>query len=191
MEETITMKRNKDVIRALYEIISKDLDAQTAHEIFSRLGSACSDTYVKYRQLDTASLESFLRSASDVPAEEKKGDLPTEVKHRRTIRKEGNVIYWNIHVDGKCVCHLVRSGFIELTPRLCMCSSNWLRRHIERFTDKPVKVELIDSPAFGGQDCSFKATILGTEAHPLYDSAKKEFNENPISHVLSPAKAKG
>jgi len=188
MEETITLQRNKDVVKALYEIIAKDLDSQVAHEIFPRLGVCCADTYVKYRPIDTSSFEKFIKTVSDVPAEAKKGDQPTEVKHTRTVRKEGDVIYWDLHVEGKCVCHLVRSGFIELSPRLCMCSSNWVKRQISRFFDKPLKVELIDSPAFGGQDCKFKVTILGTEENPLYDSAKQEFNEYPISHILSSVK---
>jgi len=188
MEETLTQKRNKDVVRALYNILYKDIDTQTALEIFSKLGGCCADTYVKYRPVDTSSFDAFIKSMSDVPAEGDKGGLPTEIKHNRTIRREGNVIYWTFHAGGKCICHMVRGGLIDVTPRLCMCSSNWVRRQIERFTTKPLKVELLDSPPFGGEDCKFKVTILGTETDPLYDSAKKEFHENPISHVLPPTK---
>lgn len=179
-EETLTMKRNREVIRGLFNIIYNDLDAKTADFIFSRLGEICADCYIKYREVDvTKDFDTFIKSLSDVPAEKPVEGKATEIHHLRTIERKGNVIYWTLHADGKDLCHLCRGGWCDELPRLGICAAHWVRRQVERFTDESVRVEILELPRLGGKDYKFKVIIGASEEEPIYDSKTGHFAETP------------
>jgi predicted hydrocarbon binding protein len=171
----ITAERNEEVVKELYKVIFTELDIETATKILAKNGRACADSFA--RRLPPGSLDSldnFLKAASNVGKEKIKG-MPSEIQRNRKVKIEGNTIYWTLDNDGKCICHLLRGGIVEAHPRLGICCTNWVRRQIERFTDKAVRVELIDEPLQGGKECKFKVTIGGTEEAPLFDTKTGSF----------------
>ena len=174
----ITKERNAEVIRGVYKFIFNEMDLEQATEILSKQGRACADSFVK--RLPAGSLddfESFLKAASNVGKDKVEG-IPSEIQRKRKVERKGNTIYWTLDNDGKCICHLLRSGLVEAHPRLGICCTNWVKRQIERFSgNKPVKVELIDEPLQGGKECKFKITIMGTEEEPLFDTKTRSFEE--------------
>jgi hypothetical protein len=76
-----------------------------------------------------------------------------------SVERSGNEILWTEHHEGRCVCPLVSRGVIALDAKLCGCAEHWLRKLFERRVVGPVKVELLDSAAKGGQNCVFRVTI--------------------------------
>jgi len=171
----ITEERNQEVVKELYKCIFTEMDIGTATEILTKQGRACADSFA--RRLPPGSLDSlenFLKASSNV-GKDSLAQMPAEIQRSRTVKMEGNTIYWTLDNGGKCICHLLRGGMIEAHPRLGICCTNWVRRQIERFTDKPVRVELIDEPLQGGKECKFKATIGGTEEEPLFDTKTGSF----------------
>jgi len=171
----ITAERNEEVIKELYKVIFTEMDIETATEILAKNGRACADSFA--RRLPPGSLDSldnFLKAASSSGKESTKG-IPSEIQRDRKVRIEGNTVYWTLNNDGKCICHLIRGGIVEPHPRLGICCTNWVRRQFERFTNKPVRVELIDEPLQGGKECQFKVTIGGSEEAPLFDTKTGSF----------------
>ena len=176
-QSEITQERNAEVIRQVYNIIFNEMDIEQAEKILAKQGRICADTFAK--QLPPGSLEdldSFMRGASNV-GKNKIEDVPAEIQRKRTVERKGNTIYWTLDNEGKCICHLVRSGLVDPHPRLGICCANWVKRQVERFTDKPVRVALIDCPHLKGDKCRFKATITATEEEPYYDSRTGEVIE--------------
>lgn len=173
----MTQERNAEVIRETYNIIFNELDIKTATKILTMQGKACADTFAK--RLPPGSLkdlDSFLKGASNI-GKDRIEDVPPEIQRKRIVERKGNTIYWTLDNDGECICHLVRAGLVEKHPRLGICCANWVKRQLERFTDKPVAVELIDCPLLGGKECKFKATITATEEEPFFDSRTGAFLE--------------
>ncbi len=176
-QSEITQERNAEVIKKVYDVIFNEMDIAEATKILAKQGRACADSFAK--RLPPGSLddlESFLKAASNVGGDKVQG-MPSEIQRKRMVEKKDNVIYWTLDNDGKCICHLLRAGLVEPHPRLGICCTNWVKRQIERFTAKPVKVELIDEPLQGGKQCKFKVTIMGTEKEPLFDSQTGTFGE--------------
>jgi hypothetical protein len=174
----ITQERNAEVIKGVYNVIFNEMDIEEATRILAQQGRACADSFVK--RLPPGSLDSFekfLNAASNAGKERAEG-IPQEIQRKRSVERKGNVIYWTLDNDGKCICHLLRAGLVDPHPRLGICCSNWVKRQIERFTEgKPVRVELIDEPLQGGKECRFKVTISGTEGDPVFDSKTGFFAE--------------
>jgi hypothetical protein len=75
------------------------------------------------------------------------------------ISVERSGILWTEHHEGRCLCPLVTRGVIPLDPKLCGCAEHWLRKLFERRVVGPVRVELLDSAAKGGESCVFRVTI--------------------------------
>lgn len=177
-QSEITQERNAEVIRNLYNTIFNDLDIEITNKILTEHGRACADSFAK--RLPPGSLENldtFLRGASSL-GKDRIEDVPSEIQRARTVERKGNTIYWTLHVDGKCICHLLRAGLLEPSPRMGICCSNWVKRQLERFINEPIKVELIASPLISGsKDCRFKCTIAATEEEPVYNSKTGTFVE--------------
>ncbi|OGO08585.1 MAG: hypothetical protein A2Y61_06555 [Chloroflexi bacterium RBG_13_60_13] len=79
---------------------------------------------------------------------------------RIDIQRAGNEIVWSEIAEGQCSCPLVRLGVVELNPKLCACSVEWLRGVMEKFHDGDVAVELVESVANGSQSCVFRVKLL-------------------------------
>jgi hypothetical protein len=176
-QSEITQERNAEVVRGVYDVIFNEMDIATATQILAKQGRACADSFA--RRLPPGSLDnldSFLQAASNVGKDKVEG-VPSEIQRKRTVERKGNIIYWTLDNDGKCICHLLRAGLVEPHPRLGICCTNWVKRQIERFTSKPVRVELIDEPLQGGKQCKFKVTMMGTEEEPLFDTQTGNFGE--------------
>jgi hypothetical protein len=81
------------------------------------------------------------------------------------IQRDGDVIVFDEHRGGECMCPLVKRAVIRLEPALCGCGVHWIRMLFERHTDRPVSVELIDSVAQGSRNCRYRITLgRGTDA---------------------------
>jgi len=78
---------------------------------------------------------------------------------RRNIQRVGDLLQWQFNpptTGAPCPCPFVRDGVIEPSPKLCLCSANWVRHLVEMVTKKPVQVDLIESPLTTGADaCRF------------------------------------
>ncbi len=75
------------------------------------------------------------------------------------IERDGNDILWREEHHGECMCPLVKRGVIRLDEKLCVCAINWLRMLVERHTDEPVRVELVESVAGGAENCTFRVRV--------------------------------
>ena len=60
---------------------------------------------------------------------------------------------------GICMCPLVMNNFVELTPSLCVCSTQLMEKLLTNVTKKSVKVDLVKSIALGDEECAWKAKI--------------------------------
>jgi hypothetical protein len=174
----LTQERNVATIRGLYDVIFNKLDIETATKILAEQGRICADVFIT--QLPPGSLkdfDSFLNAASNLGKKKVEGMAP-ELQRKRTVVREGNTIYWTLDNDGKCICHLLRAGFVNQHARLGICCANWVKRQVERFSDgMPVTVELLNDPLQGAKECKFKCTIAGDEKNPVFDSKTGTFVE--------------
>lgn len=58
----------------------------------------------------------------------------------------------------ECGCPMVRTGLLELHPTRCLCTHAMLKNLFQEATGGPVKVEILESVARGGQVCRFQVT---------------------------------
>ena len=75
------------------------------------------------------------------------------------IERNGNDILWREEHHGECMCPLVKRGVIRLDEKLCVCAVHWLRMLVQRHTDEPVHVEMVESVAGGAESCTFRIRI--------------------------------
>ncbi len=81
------------------------------------------------------------------------------------IHRGGDVIVFDEQRQGECMCPLVKRSVIPLEPALCACGVHWIRMLVERHTDRPVSVELINSVAQGSRNRTYRITLgRGTDA---------------------------
>lgn len=131
----------------LYEAIY-DLDEASLDTIMRCQAQACVAAFLDFTGLPSPMrLESFRDAMRD--ADPLGGD----------IRQEGNVIHWTGNQRGQCACPLVRRGVIRLDPKLCVCSTYWVKYLFDKVAHTPVDVEIVETVATGGHACSFKITL--------------------------------
>jgi hypothetical protein len=75
------------------------------------------------------------------------------------ITRDGDTFLWDEQHEGQCMCPLVKRGVVPLSPELCGCAIHWLRMLVQRHTEKPVSVELLDSVAKGARNCAFRVRL--------------------------------
>jgi len=75
------------------------------------------------------------------------------------VERDGDTIVFDEHRDGECMCPLVKRGVIRLDPALCVCGVHWIRMLVQRHTERPVSVELLDSVARGSRNCTYRITL--------------------------------
>jgi len=85
--------------------------------------------------------------------------MTTDGLSKVRVQREGNVILWDEHHEGQCMCPFVRRNVILLKPALCVRAVHWLRMLIEPHAGKSVRVEMLDSVGQGAQSCVFRITI--------------------------------
>ena len=87
------------------------------------------------------------------------------------IRRDGNTVYYQYGsseqnpyglrlLDGYCMCPVVESGPVELSPTYCQCSAGYVKEMFERLTGSPCRVEVLESLRSGGSACRFKIDIV-------------------------------
>lgn len=147
--EQLTRDYQDTITRGAYVGIYQ-LPEQQLDRVMACQAHACVDEFVKLYDLpEQLDLDTFLaRMATGGPS-------------RITIQRDGDIILWEEEHEGQCMCPLVRRNVIPLRPELCVCAVHWLRMLIERHTQRPVHVELVDSVAKGGKNCLFHITLSG------------------------------
>ena len=82
-------------------------------------------------------------------------------------RREGDVVYFNYRgspgglqiSDGYCLCPLVEDGPVDLSPTYCHCSVGYVAYMFERWTGRPMRVDLLESLRGGGKACRFAVHV--------------------------------
>jgi hypothetical protein len=147
VEELLRADRD-EIISGFCRGFSK-LDAASRAVIFEEMAESCR--------------ERFLRRA-ELPASLGVDGLIEHVRlagpSRIDIQRHGNEIRWSELAEGQCSCPLVRLGVVQLDPKLCACSVEWLKGLLERFHDGSVAVELVESVANGSRACVFRVKLL-------------------------------
>ncbi len=83
------------------------------------------------------------------------------------IRREGDTIHFQyirnpagLKVkDGYCLCPVVEKGPEGLSGTYCECSVGYVTEMFQRWTEKTVTVELLESLKRGGSGCKFKILL--------------------------------
>lgn len=144
-----------EITRAAYDGIYR-LDDRALDTVMERQAHGCVQAFVRLYDIPAdLSLEDFLERMTQ-------GDGPSQI----SVQRSGNLIRWEEHHGGECMCPLVRRNVIPLRLELCNCAIHWLRMLIERHAKGPAQVALLDSVARGGQNCVFLITLGdGTVGH--------------------------
>lgn len=146
----------KDLMSHMDSMINKD----TKIKLMQECGRSC-----------------YIRAFGVAPEEKPESEQAKEyIERLKTngykVEKKGNkttvIFNWGenhqkptglIMKDGYCMCDIVESGPVRLSPSFCYCSTGYIKEIFERRTGKQVKVDLIDSLKMGGKDCIFKVEI--------------------------------
>ena len=72
------------------------------------------------------------------------------------LRREGNVVKVKYPT---CYCPLASEIKEALSPTYCNCSVGWLKQMYETVTEKPVRVEVLETIKRGGQACRFNVIL--------------------------------
>jgi predicted hydrocarbon binding protein len=154
-----------DWIKELLSSFQDQITKGTYEAIYSLDGEARDHIM---RSQATACVHAFV----DLFAIPKELDLDGFLEHMKyggsskvDIRRENDTIEFIERHEGECMCPLVKRDAARLTPQLCDCAVHWLRMLVQRHTDKPVAVELVESVATGARDCTFRIR-LGTRMLP-------------------------
>jgi hypothetical protein len=130
----------------LYEAIY-GLDDASLDDIMKRQAQTCVDAFLDLAGLsspmDMDSFREAMRTAQPMGAE---------------IEQEGDVLHWTQNQRSQCVCPLVQRGAVRLDPKLCACSAYWVKYLFEKIGHTPVRVDIVETVARGGQTCRFKIT---------------------------------
>jgi hypothetical protein len=125
-----------------------DLDGANLDRVMDCQAESCAQAFVELFQIsDDLDLDAFL--------EKMKLGGSSKVE----IQRDGNTIRWEEQHAGKCVCPLVTRQVIPLDPALCRCAVHWLRKLFERRAQGAVRVRLLDSVAFGSENCVFEVVV--------------------------------
>ncbi len=151
MSEDLLEKMVRDfqdrIVRGTYDGVYR-LEAPALDRVMECQASECVTAYTQlYGITDDLDLDAFLEK------------MQLGGSSKITIERSGKEILWTEHHEGRCVCPLVTRGVISLDVKLCGCAEHWVRKLFERRVKGPVRVELLDSAAKGGQNCVFRVTI--------------------------------
>ena len=151
MAEDLLEKMVRDfqdrIVRGSYDGIYR-LEGRALDCVMECQATECATAYTElYGIADVLPLDAFLER------------MQLGGSSKITVERSGNEILWTEHHEGRCVCPLVTRGVIPLDPKLCGCAEHWVRKLFERRVVGPVRVELVDSAAKGGQNCVFRVTI--------------------------------
>ena len=127
-------------IKSLLKSIDEQLDEKTRAAIMEACGRDCARRWA-------------IRLA-----EACKGDARKFVEAMaKGLGKENNYLKGNVAHLGynKCLCNLVAEGPQKLSDTYCLCSKGWVLEMFEKVTQKPVKVELLQSIKRGAPSCKF------------------------------------
>ena len=145
------------ILRNIYEGISQ-LDEEAAETILGFSCRGCADRVLSFLthnygyDPENPNLDAYMA------AEEKMDDYM--FPGQSSLTREGNIVNAIVKA-GECVCPLVKDyKLVQPSPNLCLCGKNAMRTLYEAATQRPVKVELIESYNKGGNCCHFRAEIL-------------------------------
>jgi len=145
--EKIVRDFQEQIVRGAYDGIYALDEARLDHVMECQAASCAAAFTALYQIPDDLDLDGFLERMT----------LGGSSKIR--VRREGDTILWEELHGGQCVCPLVTRGVIRLEPGLCRCAVHWVRKLFERHVRGPVRVELLDSAARGGENCVFRVTV--------------------------------
>ena len=139
-----------DIIRGTYEGVYA-LDEPGLERVMECQATACVSAYADLYQIPgDLDLDGLLER------------LKLGGSSKIGIRREGNTIFLEELHGGQCVCPLVTREVVPLEPGLCRCAVHFMQKLFERHVRGPVRVELLDSAALGGQNCVFRIDIEDT-----------------------------
>jgi hypothetical protein len=79
---------------------------------------------------------------------------------KASITRQGNIIDY-ITASGQCVCPLIKYyKLFKPFPNLCLCSKNFAQGLYEVGHKGPVRVEVLETYAQGGNSCHWKIELL-------------------------------
>jgi predicted hydrocarbon binding protein len=97
-----------------------------------------------------------------------KMELNDFVEHLKTkwseeaVTREGEIVfikYKSKDQPDKCLCPLVNTFPSEISDTFCLCSVGFLKQMFETYTDKRVKVDILETIIGGGNICSFRVEL--------------------------------
>jgi len=128
-------------ILTLMQNMEKEIDGKTRTRLMERCGRACArrgSLYDRARELK-GDLDGFLKAMAGVLGKE-------------NVVRNGDVITWGYP---RCFCELVAGGPARLPDTYCLCSVGWVHEMFETVSQKPVRVELLQSVKRGATSCKF------------------------------------
>lgn len=145
--EELLRSDEDEIIRGLLRGLFK-LDDPCLATIFAEMAEGCRARFLRRAELPAdIDLDGFIEWMGPAGP------------GRLDIQRAGNEIMWSEIAEGQCSCPLVRLGVIQLDPKLCACSVEWLKGLMEKFHDGDVAVELVESVANGSQSCVFRVKL--------------------------------
>jgi hypothetical protein len=148
--------------------------AQTWVKRFMNIMDAELDQATRTRLLRIQGRVCFESGHGSAPAEKPKpGDLNQFLEALRKwggeemVHREGDVIHFQYLgnptglrvADGWCLCPVVERGPEGLSGTYCECSVGYVTEMFRRHSDRPLKVELLESLKRGGKGCKFRIEL--------------------------------
>jgi hypothetical protein len=143
-------------IQRMMNSLDENLDAASRTKVMQACGRAC-----------------FRGAHGEPGAKAKAGDLDRFLEQLRgyvgpeALRREGDTIYFNYVknprglrvADGYCLCPIIESEPKTISKTYCACSVGYVKEMFDRVSEKPVRVELLESVRTGGKSCRFAVHV--------------------------------
>jgi predicted hydrocarbon binding protein len=146
-----TPRQKARCIRAIMEVLERELDEETRQAIMVACGRRCigASTLGKAHRLG--------QGAQDLD------DLLDRLNEAHIggghLWREGDVIH---AAYDRCYCGSVSKTSEPFSATYCQCSCGWYRRLFETILDVPVEVELLSSIIQGDERCRFVIRVQGS-----------------------------
>ena len=155
--EELTSIYINQIIKNTFEGISQ-LNEEAAETVLKNTCRGCANRVLSFLAHNYGYDPEKPNLDAYMAAEKKMDDLM--FPGQSSLTREGNIIN-SIVKGGECVCPFVRDyKLAQPSPNLCLCGKNAMRVIYEAATQRPVKVELIESYNRGGNCCHFRAELL-------------------------------
>ena len=153
------MEKAEQWILRLMNNLDAEFDEETRTRLMQGCGRAC---YI----------DAFGVASEEPPPPDALDSLLSvyQARGETEIRREGNTVYYQYGPshqnpyglrlgDGYCMCVVVESGPVDLSPTYCQCSAGYVKESFERVTGSPCRVEVLETLRSGGSACRFKIDI--------------------------------